>query len=427
MPLSFICRAAVPLLIAWTAAAQESPLGDLSQIGDVGPAPTDLSQLVALDLDDEESAEAFERALQLILEEYQGVPVTESELYLGALVGMVDLLNRKEGGPTTAEPSAVPRNAVMSPAQTTYVDQMKSGCKTGIGIEFQANTSEGVLYVTSVVPASPASRNALRPGDLIIGIDGQPLQRRSLPEILDMLRGDEGTPIGLTVVRGSVSAAPFGLVLTREVYTLPTVDASLLDDGVALVRISGFHGKTGAEARARLDELDATNVKAIVLDLRSNQGGLLGAVLDVAALFLEEGTVVARLQDAIGRERDLVAAGPLAYSGPMICLVNRWTSSGAEVLAATLQESGRAVLVGETTAGNGVTESLHPLATGVSLRLSSTTLLSPLGTSWHGVGLTPDYHVQGIAVGVSEDESWQTVDVQITFARQLLGESQAAP
>jgi len=421
-------------LAAWAGAAvadpgaeAEAPLGDISQVGDVGPAPTNVDELLAMGLDDADAKHAFERAMELILQQYQGVAITEAELYVGALVGMVEMLNRREQQTSPTDPLDGSRNAVLSPAESQYVDQMLRGEKTGIGIEFQANTLEGILYVTQVYDRSPAERIGLKAGDLIVGIDGAPLRGHRLSVILEMLRGEAGTPIGLTLIRPSSAPSPFAVVLTRGEYVLPSVEGQLLDDRVALMRVSQFHGRTGQEARAQLTDLASADIAAVVLDLRGNQGGLLHAILEVASLFLEEGTVVARIQDAAGLERDLVAGDGLIHTGPLICLVDRWTSSGAELLAAALQEHARAVLVGEPTAGKAITETLFDAGEDVSLRLSSTTLKTPLGTSWAGRGVAPAYLVQGMAVAAPNADGWQGVDVQVTFARELLEEPHVLP
>ena len=188
------------------------------------------------------------------------------------------------------------------------------------------------------------------------------------------------------------------------------------------VRLSQFHGRTAEEARVELATLTAAGVGGIVLDLRGNQGGLLTAVHDVASLLLQDGSVVALLEDARGRDRQVLATGPPAYTGPLVCVVNRWTTAGAEALAATLQENDRAVLVGEATFGKGSTQSLYEVAPGLSLRLTSTGLLSPLGRSWDIAGLTPDYLVQGgpVRFPAGTGSTWPSTDVQISFATELL-------
>ena len=421
----------VSLLAVATAGAESSPAessqGDLSQVGDVGPAPTDVNQLLSMDLSDREATRLFEQAMATILEEYQGADVSEADLYVGALVGMVDLLNGLERD-QRGNPAKLSRNAVMTSSDAAYIDQMALGRKTGIGIEFQANTAEGVLYITKVYAGSPAERSGgLRPGDIIVAIDGYALQRRDLSEILTLLRGDEGTPIGLSLRRPP--SGYFNVVLTREEYELPSVDIQMLDGQVGMMRINQFHGRTGAEARDRLTELLGLGAESVVLDLRGNQGGLLSAVQEVASLFLSDGTVIARIQDAQGRGTDLLAAGPPVFSGPLVCLVNRWTSSGSELLTLALQESDRARIVGDTTEGKAITESLFTMAPGVHLRLSSTAMLGPLGTSWHNVGLRPDFLVQGIPQRIAPpgDDAWSTSDVQLIFAQELFLEPLPMP
>lgn len=396
--------------------------GDLSQVGDVGPAPTRIEGLLEMGLTDPEAQRAFEQAFELILEEYAGWEVSEADLYLGALAGMVQVLNEREQPDRGGSPGTAPElNALMTAEDSRYVDQMEQGNKTGIGIEFQASTAEGMLYITRVYPGSPADRNGIRAGDRVVGIDGNALQQRDLQSILALLRGAEGTPIGLTLLRGATPAMRIDMVLTREIYDLPSVETRLVNDRVGLVRISQFHGSTALEVAAALEDLLSVGVDSLILDLRGNQGGLLGVIRQVASLFLPEGTVLAVMRDARGRERDLVTEGPPMFSGSMLCLVNRWTSSGGEMFAAGMQENGRASLVGENTAGKSTTETLYSLAPGLQLRLTSTAMAAPLGTSWEGVGVTPDYVVQGgtVSLPLSGDSTWPYLDVQVGFAVDL--------
>ena len=146
-------------------------------------------------------------------------------------------------------------------------------------------------------------------------------------------------------------------------------------------------------------------------------------------MLLGEEAVLARLLDARGRERDLVTGGTPDFEGPMVCLVNRWTGSGAEMLASAIQENGRARLVGENTAGKATTETLYRLAPGLHLRLTTTAMRSPLGDTWQGEGLTPDFVVRGGTVSMPFDEetSWPFLDVQLGFALDLLVSQSLAP
>ncbi len=428
---------ALPLLLALIAgqAGASSPEktaeGDLSQVGDVGPAPTSLEGLLELGLTDEEAQQSFDHAFELILEQYAGWEVTEAELYMGAVAGMVQVLNQREQqlrGSSTGG-SSPDLNALMTAEDSRYVDQMERGHKTGIGIEFQASTTEGMLYITRVYPGSPADRNGIRSGDRVVGIDGNSLQQRDLQSVLGFLRGTEGTPIGLALLRGAAPAMRIDMVLTREVYDLPSVETRLVNERVGLMRISQFHGSTDEEVRAALDDLISVGVESLIVDLRGNQGGLLSSIQQVGSLFFDDGKVLASLQDARGRDRDLVADGPAVFSGPLICLVNRWTSSGAEMLAISLQENGRARLVGENTAGKSTTETLYRLAPGLHMRLTTTVMASPLGTPWEGSGVTPDYVVQGgtVSLPLGGETPWPYLDVQVGFAVDLFVNQGLAP
>ncbi len=398
----------------------ETTQGDLSPVGDVGPTPTDLEQLLDVRLDDAAARRAFEEALQLMIEQYRGAEVSEADLYLGALAGMVEVLNRK------AAPGGAPggshTNALMTPPEAAYIEQLTHGRKTGIGIEFQLGSAEGALFINKVYEDSPAARSGIRPSDRVIAIDGHGLVGRDLKGVLGLLRGPAGTPITLTLVRGSSPATRFDVMLTREVYEAPTVEGGLVEGGVGWIRIGQLHGHTAEETRVLLADLQAQGIGALVLDIRYSQGGLITAIQEVASLFLPDGTVVGRLQDARGIERDVTATGPRAFAGPMVCLVNRYTTSGAEMLAAALQENGRATIVGEQTRGKGTTESLFQLTPELSLRLSSAAMLSPLGASWQDTGLSPDYYVTGPSLTLPRGDgtSWHRFDVQLSFALELL-------
>ena len=410
------------LVIAPVAGADpvETTQGDLSPIGDVGSAATNLDSLLESNLTDAQARAAFEQALAVILEEYTGSQINEADLYMGALAGMMDVLNKRakeqSNGPVLST------NAAMTPAETAYIAEMAHGRKTGIGIEFQLSSAEGLLYVSRVYENSPAERNGLKAGDRVLAIDGAGLLGRELDDVLALLRGQPGTPITLMVIRGNVPPVRMDIVLTREIYAVPTAEGILLDEQVAWLRIGQFHGQTTQEVRVILADMGTDETEALILDLRGNQGGLVSAIQDVASLFLEDGSIIGRLQDAQGRERDLTAVGPRAYSGEMVCLVNRWTSSGAELLATALQENDRAMLVGDTTAGKGHTESLYRLQDDLALRLTSTTLLSPLGNSWDGKGVTPDYQVAGgpVSLQYTAGSQWPILDVQVSFAIELL-------
>ncbi len=411
-------------------APEKTAEGDLSQVGDVGPAPTSLEGLLELQLSDSEARRAFEQALELIGEEYAGWEITEGDLYLGAIAGMVQVLNtREQQGPASTAAPGPDLNALMTTEDSRYVNQMERGHKTGIGIEFQASTAEGLLYITRVYPGSPADRNGIRAGDRVAGIDGNALQQRDLQSILGFLRGAEGTPIGLTLLRGAAPAVRIDLMLTRAVYDLPSVETRLVSEQVGLMRISQFHGGTATEVRDGLADMEAVGITSLILDLRGNQGGLLSSIQEVASMLLGEEAVLARLLDARGRERDLVTGGTPDFEGPMVCLVNRWTGSGAEMLASAIQENGRARLVGENTAGKATTETLYRLAPGLHLRLTTTAMRSPLGDTWQGEGLTPDFVVRGGTVSMPFDEetSWPFLDVQLGFALDLLVSQSLAP
>lgn len=361
-------------------------------IGDLPPAPPDVDRLLDADLNDTEAAALFREVRALLLERVGADEVSEADLWLGAIQGMVDVVNRDSRQSASRTLAALPDSGmVLDGAGARRLTEGLMGSMTGIGVEFQLLSRPGLLVVSRVLPGSPADQAGILTGDRIVALDGVGFAGRTLPQVLHMLQGDAGSLIALQLQRGvGMATASFILTVERRAFDVRSVTDELHAGGVGYVRVFGFHRRTPDEVRDSLQRLSEQGADRIVLDLRDSVGGDLVGATGVADLFLPEGTVLGRVVEPGVGERDLLALGPQVEDRKVVILVNAWTQGAAEAVAMALQDHHRAYLIGEPTMGASHTETLIELGHDLVLRIDSVRLISPTGRSWEGRGVIPD-------------------------------------
>ncbi|KRG83018.1 peptidase S41 [Stenotrophomonas daejeonensis] len=266
-------------------------------------------------------------------------------------------------------------------------DEQASGAYEGIGVELLQQ--DDVLKVVSPIDDTPAARAGLRAGDLIVAIDGKPI---SAVEAMEPLRGPAGSQVVLTIERGDEK--PFDVTVTRETIRVTSVRSKMLEPGYAYVRISTFQADTGADFQKHLAQLQAQaggKLKGMVLDLRSNPGGLLTAAVQVADGLLDKGVIVTtRGRIAVSDARFEATPGDLMQGAPVVVLVDAGSASASEVLAGALRDNGRARVVGSRTFGKGSVQTVLPLDNGDSVKLTTARYYTPSGKSIQATGIVPD-------------------------------------
>ena len=276
----------------------------------------------------------------------------------------------------------------------------------GLGIRIYAD--KGFIKIARPLRNTPAMRAGLQAGDYITKVDGEAIHigtgGQTLLDVVDVLRGIVGTEVTITVQRRG-HPEPFDVTLTREEIEITSVEQTMLEDGIGYIKIENFTGRTVEEFRGALDTLlnaeDGT-MKALILDLRDNPGGLLKAAYDVADAFLAEGIIVST-QGRLNRYNQQYPATPdtlCPAEVELIVLVNGYSASGSEIVAGAIKDSKRGVILGTKTFGKGVVQQRFPLRTlnndgAVSLTIS--TYYTPNGTSIHENGVEPNR-----VVGMSE-------------------------
>ena len=276
----------------------------------------------------------------------------------------------------------------------------------GLGIRIYAD--KGFIKIARPLSNTPAMRAGLQAGDYITKVDGEAIHigtgGQTLLDVVDVLRGLIGTEVTITVQRRG-HPEPFDVTLTREEIEITSVEQTMLEDGIGYIKIENFTGRTVEEFRKALDTLlnaDDGTMKALILDLRDNPGGLLKAAYDVADAFLAEGIIVST-QGRLNRYNQQYPATPdtlCPAEVELIVLVNGYSASGSEIVAGAIKDSKRGVILGTKTFGKGVVQQRFPLQTlnnagAVSVTIS--TYYTPNGTSIHENGVEPNR-----VVGMSE-------------------------
>lgn len=303
--------------------------------------------------------------------------VDDEVLIRGAITGMVESLDDQFS--SYVEPRAAARER-----------QDSSGSFGGIGAVLTAhdrNTGKGVEILT-VYQGSPASGAGLQRGDVFLEVDEVDVRNLTSSEVADLVRGPEGTEVTLVMNRPGTEE-PLTFVITRGVIQIVDVSSTLLEGNVGYVALSSFNNRLlNDQMVEQIDQLILQGAQSLVLDLRDNPGGLLPQAVYVADEFLEEGPIV--YQRSRGVTQLYGAAQRGSYDLPLVVLVNQNSASASEIVAGALQESGRAVVIGEQTFGKGVGQTVISLSDGGQLQYVSFEWLTPDRTSISERGVTPD-------------------------------------
>jgi carboxyl-terminal processing protease len=279
-------------------------------------------------------------------------------------------------------------SAYYAPGDFARFEQVLSGSYTGVGIWVRRGP-DGRLRVISVGPQSPAEKAGLRAGDVVVSVDGSSVAGRSVVDVVSQLRGDVGSTVVIQVQRGQrvITAR-----LRRAAVTDDDVSASMITPTIERLRVSAFTRGVGRWVRSQVADAASRHLDGIVLDLRDDPGGLVDEAVETASAFLDGGPVVSYQQRG-SAPRVLDALGQGDTSIPLVVLVDGGTASAAEIVAAALQDRGRAVLLGTRTFGKGSVQAPSQLSDGSALELTVGKYFTPSGRSLDGVGVDPDVQV----------------------------------
>jgi carboxyl-terminal processing protease len=308
-------------------------------------------------------------------------PVDRAELLAGALTGVAAGLD--------------PHSEYLDPAALRAFEEDTSGSFGGIGVEVEER--DGQLVVVAPIEGSPAERAGVGPGDVLLAVDGQPLDTARLGALVTLLRGPVGSRVRVTIGPAG-GGAPRELSLARERIELDAVVSSLLPQGIGYVRVRAFQEGTHEQLLEQLARLrrEAGELDGLLLDLRNNPGGLVREAVGVADELLSAGVIYSALRRGEVVHVERARAGGAYSRGPLVVLQNEFSASAAELVAGALADHGRARLVGATSFGKGSVQTLLDLPGEAALKLTTALYATPSGRLLQARGVVP--HVPVAAV-----------------------------
>ncbi|MEM9806640.1 MAG: S41 family peptidase [Cyanobacteria bacterium P01_D01_bin.56] len=286
-----------------------------------------------------------------------------------------------------------PYTRFLSPDQYADLTDQTSGEVSGIGLRLKRDRAAGTIVITDVIPGSPAAAGGVMVGDRVVMIDGRSTDFLSAESASQLLRGDADTQVTLSIERDST---PETFILSRARVEVQTVKARLEvqnDISVGYIRLDEFSAHAAEQMQSAIAELTDQGAEAFVLDLRDNPGGLLQASIDISRMWLRRGPIV-RTVDRSGDTEQISANRTHLTELPMAILVNGDSASSSEIVTGALGDNDRAIVVGSTTFGKALVQSLHGLSDGSGIAVTVAHYYTPNGTDISKRGITPDIPVE---------------------------------
>lgn len=291
------------------------------------------------------------------------------------------------------------------------------GISYGIGAYISMSKQMNMAMISGVMEESPALKAGLREGDIIYEVDGESTQGMSLTQVVNRVKGKEDTIVHLTIYRESENDLLEVEIKRSKRLETTTVDSGILDDTdqIGYLRIREFDSVTVDQYTEAMAELREHGMKGMILDLRSNPGGDLAAVVDIAGKILPEGLIV-YTEDKQGNRKEYSSDGKKTLDIPLVVLVNEYSASASEILAGAIQDYNIGTLVGTTTYGKGIVQQIQRLDDGTAIKLTISAYYTPSGKNIHGIGIEPDVELE-YDYEASEKEG---IDNQVEKAIEIL-------
>ncbi len=290
--------------------------------------------------------------------------------------------------------------------------QETEGIYYGIGAYLQLDIATGFARINGVIANTPAEEAGLRENDIIYMVDGESVQGLELSEVVSRVKGEEGTTVHLTIYREGESDYLEFDVERRKIES-PTVNYEMYDNGVGYIQITEFDEVTTEQFTEALAVIKGSKAKGLILDLRSNPGGSLPVVVDIARSILPKGMIV-YTEDKYGERDEYTCDGKNELDIPLVVLINGNSASASEILAGAIKDYDKGTLIGTTTFGKGIVQRILPLTDGTALKLTISSYYTPNGNNIHGIGIEPDIECEFDGETYYEDG----VDNQLERAKQ---------
>jgi len=320
-----------------------------------------------------------------------------------------------------------PYTRFMDPQEFRNMQIDTSGELTGVGIQISQEEETNDLVVVSPIEDTPAFEAGVMSGDIIKAIDGQTTEGMEINEAVSLIRGPVNSDVTLTIQRGA-QQIDFEIVRARiEIHPVRYEYRSEGDnEGIGYIRLTQFSANAAEEMEEAIEDLEDQGVQGYVLDLRSNPGGLLYSSIDIARMWLEDGTIVSTVNRQ-GVADEQAANSSALTDKPLVVLVDGGSASASEILSGALQDQDRAVLIGTQTFGKGLVQSVRPLGDGSGLAITVAKYLTPDGRDINQAGIEPDYIIelsedQQLFLSDNRDQIGTVSDPQYAEALEILAQ-----
>lgn len=327
-----------------------------------------------------ETQQKLEAIRSLIQDEYlYGDEIEESELQDQLIKGYVSGLGD-------------PYSQYYNEEKTRELFETTTGEFGGIGVVISQDLETQIMSFVNIYEDSPGEKAGFQAGDMLYKVNGEDVTMQALDTVVSKIRGEVGTKVEITVLRGDAMEEYTGTA-TRAIIEADTVNHEMKENQIGYIRVSGFELVTYEQFEEALTELTTEGMQGLVIDLRSNPGGNLSTVCEMLDLILPEGKIVS-IEDKYGKGETYTSDAEHQLNVPLVVLIDGNSASASEIFAGAVQDYDIGTLVGTTTFGKGIVQQIYQMTDGTSLKITTSEYFTPNGRNIHGVGIEPDVEIQ---------------------------------
>ncbi len=340
--------------------------------------------------------------LEDTIHEYFWKDVTEEKLEEGVYKGILESLED-------------PYSVYYTNEELLALQEQTEGIYYGIGAYISQDTDVGYVQISKVMKDTPAEESGLLKGDYISMVNGEDMFEKDSTYVVSKIKGEEGTKVMVTVLRES-ETEPLDIEVERRKIESPTVEYEMLENGMAYIQIIEFDLVTTDQFETAYKQAKQDGMKGLIIDLRSNPGGNLSTVCDIARMILPKGLIV-YTEDKYGERVEYTCDGSRKIEVPLVVMTDGYSASASEILAGAVKDYGIGTLVGTTTYGKGIVQKIINLSDGSAVKLTVSTYYTPNGNNIHEIGVTPDVEIE-----LDPEQYLSGVDNQLEKAKEVLAE-----
>lgn len=340
--------------------------------------------------------------LEETIQQYFWQDVDSATLEEGAYRGILDSLDD-------------PYSVYYTEEELIALQEQTQGIYYGIGAYISQDVETGYVQISKIIKNTPAEESDLIQGDYIYEINGESMYGKESAYVVSKIKGEEGTYVTITVLRSGESE-PLDIEVERRQIESPTVEYEMYDNHMAYIQITEFDAVTSGQFEEALGQARQEGMQGLIIDLRSNPGGNLSTVCEIARMLLPKGLIV-YTEDKYGEREEYTCNGQNEIDVPLVVLTNGYSASASEILAGAIKDYGIGKLVGTTTYGKGIVQKVINLSDGSAMKITVSTYYTPNGNNIHQIGIDPD-----VEVAFDAEQYQNGVDNQLEKAKQVLEE-----